>query len=330
MSFTTIPERLLQRAVHTVLADPARRRICTNGDTIQVVAGGMINPYEGPDFQDMAVLHEGTVHIGAGEFHRRASDWYDHGHDHNRAYGSLLLHIVLVDDLPMSVAKWTLVLDRDEILRGLRSFRGSGKRATIDLPVEELQHHALLRLLRMTAEADALVQRLGIAEACRAMASVWFERLSRRRHRPFPEGLLHMLRQHLPYAPLGLLAMEQAMIDPSVLIPSIGHAEQTSIAGEGRMLRRELFVNAILPVCCATADDARRIVLLQWYWGADSVHSYGALRRRFPSIPQAYVWQQQGLLEFMRHHGTRTSVCSDVIRGYGLADTLGFLRLVEG
>ena len=114
-----ISERALQRAVHAVLADPGRRWECVNGDMIQVVAAGIVNVHDGPDLRDVAVLHNGVIHVGNAEVHIRASDWLRHAHDGDSRYGSLLLHIVQDDDVSLDVARWTLVVQQDDVTQGL-------------------------------------------------------------------------------------------------------------------------------------------------------------------------------------------------------------------
>jgi hypothetical protein len=59
-------------------------------------------------------------------------------------------------------------------------------------------------------------------------------------------------------------------------------------------------MNVIFPCCCAVAPNASLVALLQWFWSAPSIHHYAALRRRFPGFDQTYMWQQQGLLEYVR------------------------------
>ena len=318
---------MLQRAVQAVLSDPQRRWTCTDGTPIQVVASGIINVHGGPDLHDMAILHDGVIYVGNAEVHRRASEWGTHGHADDGRYASLLLHVVLEDDAPVDAARWTLVLDDSTVQRGLHLAAEAGRAE--DLPVDELQHQALLRLLRMTAAASVLVRRLGAAAALRAMATAWIERMLRRRHRPVDAGRLGVMRSRLDASPMGLLVRQLAILGQTELVSAIDRAERVRIAYEGRSVRRELFVNAVLPVLCAIASDEQRIALFGWFWSADSVHPYGHLRRRFPRLPQDRVWQQQGMLEFLRSHGQRSSVCADITRSYGLDHTMQFLRLAE-
>jgi hypothetical protein len=326
--YDDIPERVLQRAVHCMVGDPQRRWTCTNGAQLQIVAAGLVNPHEGPDFRDLAVLHDGLVIVGCGEFHRRASEWHAHAHDDDRRYQAVLVHFVLEDDVPVEGVRWTIVVDAETVGEGLRRWR-SIESTPADVPVDELQHHALLRLLRSTAEASVHVRRLGAPVATRMMATAWIERLLRKRHRPMDAGRLGILRSRLDASAMGMLVRQIPIIEVAELQAAIERAERMRIAQEGTAIRRELFVNAVLPVLCAMAADDQRVVLFTWYWSARAVHPYRHLRRRFPSIPQDYMWQQQGMLEFLRHHGERLSVCADITRTYGVENTVRFLRAAE-
>ncbi len=321
-------ERRLQRAVQAVLGDPARRWRCTDGTEVQIVASGMINPFEGPDFRDMAVLHDGLLHVGTGEFHRRASEWYRHGHDDDRRFENILMHVVMVDDGAVPAARWTLVLSPADVARGMAMLRRSEANGIV--AVEELQHQALLRLLRLTAEADVHVRRTGRVEACVNMTNDWIERLARKRHRPIDTMMWDAFRRRFPESIMGRLIAGIDDVEAEQLLETIDAAEGQRIGIEGMAMRREIFVNAVLPVLCAVASDNHRIVLLQWYWTARSVHPYGALLRRYPAVPQSYVWQQQGILEYQRHHGTIVSTCADVVRQYGFDSTLRFLKMASG
>lgn len=322
----TLNERAYQRRVHALLSDPAQSWTCANGDVIQIVASGLINVYDGPDFRDMCVLHKGIIHVGNGEFHMRASDWSAHEHAIDARYASLLLHIVFTNDAPpIDDARWTLCIP----LPTAAPKPTTGETAPSESPLPELQHHALLRLLRNTAEAQQHMRRIGVRGATIAMTTAWLDRLSRKRHRPMRAEVLVGLRDAVATSPLGLLAEDFSMCHADDVLGAISAAENRSIAREGAALRRELFLNAVLPVCCALARDDQRIHLLHWYWSARAVHPYGYLRRRFPDLAQHYVWQQQAMIEYLRHHGTRTTVCADIIQTYGLERTLRFLRLVS-
>ncbi len=326
MKVIDLPERMLQRAVHACLGRTEQSWVCTDGSEIQIIAAGLVNVHGGPDFLDMGILHQGHIYIGAGEFHKKSSAWMQHQHHTDNNYHSLLLHVVLENDSVQDHARWTLVLPSDLVGGSMRALTGNRRGSVVTLPVEELQHFALLRLLRRTSYAQHLIQRIGPQKAVAAMLAEWLERLSKKHHRPRTiEIATHMLN-NISTSLLGTLALELPTIAAADILDIAEKVEQERIADEGSSLRRELFVNVVLPICCARATDSQRIALLQWFWGAKAAHTYGLIRRTYPDLPQDYVWQQQGCLEYIKHHGQRTSTCAEAIRTYGIDRTVQFLR----
>ena len=298
MSLLDLPERLLQRAAQRLLSDGSRTWLCTNGDHVQVLAPGLLNPHEGPDFTHIAVLHNGLVTIGNAEFHVHSSSWFHHGHDNDERYDDVMLHVVLVDDRPIDRLRWTIIVPLDEMGRAVRNRASAIEHGSSN--VDEIQRSAMLRLQRATAFARSAVGRVGHVDALRVMTSHWFERFASKRRHPTPDELVLDVRSVITTSPLGLFAINIAQIPPNEILGALHIAEQTRIATEGSALRREIVVNIVLPLCCALATDEQRVVLLQWYWSVKAVHPYGLLARRFPAQDQSYVWQQQGMLEWLR------------------------------
>lgn len=70
----------------------------TAGEALQVLAVGQRNVNAGPDFLNGRVLIEGIEWAGNVEMHLRSSDWHRHTHTHDRAYDSVVLHIVWEND----------------------------------------------------------------------------------------------------------------------------------------------------------------------------------------------------------------------------------------
>lgn len=70
----------------------------TDGRSVSIVHPGMQNRTSGPDFFNSMIDIEGVRWAGNIELHLRASDWHRHGHDKDRAYDSVVLHVVGVSD----------------------------------------------------------------------------------------------------------------------------------------------------------------------------------------------------------------------------------------
>ncbi|MBR8729203.1 DUF2851 family protein [Porphyromonas levii] len=90
-----IPESHL----HYIWANRLYDRISLEGNPIEVVDVGQLNSHDGPDFELARVRIKGIEWAGAVEIHRKASEWQEHGHQHDVRYNSVILHVVLENNL---------------------------------------------------------------------------------------------------------------------------------------------------------------------------------------------------------------------------------------
>lgn len=72
--------------------------ITTHGSKVQVIDPGRQNSDAGPDFFNAKVRIAGKLWAGNVEIHRRSSDWLKHDHHKDRAYDSVILHVVEIAD----------------------------------------------------------------------------------------------------------------------------------------------------------------------------------------------------------------------------------------
>lgn len=72
---------------------PLRPLVTTGGLPVEVIDPGLPNRDAGPDFFNAKVRIGGTVWVGNIEIHGKAADWYVHGHDKDKAYDNVVLHV---------------------------------------------------------------------------------------------------------------------------------------------------------------------------------------------------------------------------------------------
>lgn len=72
---------------------PLKPLVTTGGQPVEVIDPGLPNHGAGPDFFNAKVKIGGTVWAGNIEIHGKAADWYTHGHDKDKAYDNVVLHI---------------------------------------------------------------------------------------------------------------------------------------------------------------------------------------------------------------------------------------------
>lgn len=92
------------------------------GEEIQVISLGEQNQDSGPDFLNVRLKIGPTTWAGNVEIHLRSGDWYSHGHQSDKAYDNVILHVVHRYDQPVARAGGeiipTLVLPCNETLYG--------------------------------------------------------------------------------------------------------------------------------------------------------------------------------------------------------------------
>jgi len=73
----------------------------TEGDPLEILHPGEHNTHAGADFSNARLRIGETTWAGNVEMHLKSSDWLRHKHQHDRAYGNVILHVVLDDDRPI-------------------------------------------------------------------------------------------------------------------------------------------------------------------------------------------------------------------------------------
>jgi hypothetical protein len=81
----------------------------TQGESLQIVRPGIHNTNAGPDFSDAKVRIGLMSWAGNVEIHVSSSEWETHRHHKDRAYDSVVLHVVWTDDKPVTLEDGSLL-----------------------------------------------------------------------------------------------------------------------------------------------------------------------------------------------------------------------------
>ncbi len=91
-------ERLLQFIWQMQYFNKADLHTACN-ESLQIIHPGQFNTNQGPDFLEASLKINTTTWVGNIELHVKASDWKLHGHDADKNYRNIILHVVWEDNL---------------------------------------------------------------------------------------------------------------------------------------------------------------------------------------------------------------------------------------
>lgn len=83
---------------------PLKALLTTEGEELEIIDPGLANQNQGPDFFNAKVRIGDTVWAGNVEIHLRSSDWFRHGHESDKAYDNIVLHVAGVVDCDVTTA----------------------------------------------------------------------------------------------------------------------------------------------------------------------------------------------------------------------------------
>jgi hypothetical protein len=73
----------------------------TKGEAIVIQNFGEHNPNAGPDFLNATIRIGDMIWAGNVEMHVKASEWMQHGHQNDKAYNNVILHVVFEENEPI-------------------------------------------------------------------------------------------------------------------------------------------------------------------------------------------------------------------------------------
>lgn len=88
-----------------------------DGISFEVIDSGTYNTNAGPDFFNAKIRMEGKTWAGNIEIHTASSDWYKHQHEKDKAYNSVILHVVenrnvseIYDSTGRRIPQWIITI----------------------------------------------------------------------------------------------------------------------------------------------------------------------------------------------------------------------------
>lgn len=74
----------------------------TRNQAVEIINTGYRNTDSGPDYLEAKIKIGSQIWAGHVEIHVRTSDWLRHGHQHDKAYGNVILHVVHEHDIEVN------------------------------------------------------------------------------------------------------------------------------------------------------------------------------------------------------------------------------------
>src|SRR5688572_6523710 len=72
--------------------------VTANGELVQIINPGLFNTNQGPDFLNARIVIGAATWAGTVELHLKTSDWNKHGHQEDKNYANVILHVVWEND----------------------------------------------------------------------------------------------------------------------------------------------------------------------------------------------------------------------------------------
>ena len=310
-------ELKLQRKLLIYFSDSQKLFKSHKGDQIQILSIGSINKFAGPDFLDSAIIINGELKLGDIEYDKKSSFWYQHKHDKNPLFENVILQISNLINQQLSIPQIQVdITELSEI----------NLNKNLNKSFDDLQYYALIRLLRKTAQVKSILKSVNAEYAMLRLLDVFYERFSRRSRRTFFQKKLQSGINFIKQNEIkGLIKSYESKNDFSIQDYYENFISNKELR-LGKHLKTEIFVNCILPSILAISDENKKVRVLRWYWNEKARAIYGILKSRFPDFSQTYIWQQQGLLEFLNNF--ELNKVKEFESEYSVSEIIDFYRQV--
>ena len=221
-----------------------------DGSSLTILKTGYRNSNSGPDFEQAKIVIEELEWVGSVEIHVRASEWYDHEHQSDPAYQSVILHVVWEKDADVFRLDGTVVPTlelKDKIpLEVLLRYRELMNPAPKSIACESFLHS--VPAIRMTGMQErVLTERL--ERKAREILKRWFLN-GKDWQETFYQTLAHtlglkinaepmlMLAQSIPVKIFASLGWNEEKVF-SLLLGQAGFLEEESIGESNIAMRTE-------------------------------------------------------------------------------------------
>ena len=299
----------IQESIQELLSNPIRIWKSTNNKRFKVLSAGFINPFEGPDLKNVSIYCDGQIITGDAEIDLKSSNWFYHNHHNSSNFDKVILHIVIEQDIEIENKFLTIVLEPNEFPAPKSKIKK--KVSADDLIV--IQEYALFRLERYSKaflkhwqDNNKDVSK-SLVSAVKSFVTRYYNK--RRRRNVYTQIDYYKIMDIIE-----AYFKENDFSNNSNIDKKLNNFLELPYPGIG--LRYEILINAILPSLYFLKEE--KTIFLDWYHKILSKNKYGMLKRRFPHIPQKYVWQQQGMLELIRSSGEERFMVKEVKVRYSL------------
>lgn len=299
----------IQETIQKLLSNPIRIWKSTEDKRFKILSAGFINPYEGPDLKNVSIYYDGQILTGDAEIDIKSSNWYKHKHHISPKFEKVILHIVFNKDAEIKKDFLTLLLEPDEVK--LKTDLPNKKTVTAD-DLIVIQEYSIFRLDRSSKKFENLYKfdknlNQSIFKMVNNFLISYFNK--RRRNNIYTQvdflKINDIVKDYLDNNDLSRKRNLEKKLNAFL-----------DLKYPGNGLKFEILVNAILPSLYSFYNN--KSFLLDWYYKVLARNKYAKLKKRFPHIPQKYVWQQQGMLELLRESGEEKFIVKDVEVKYSL------------